>query len=110
MALGSDDDDDDDSLEGSNSGVSGEEMFNRCINTTLEAQEVRQKQLNCSNTFQRHYRLYTRINKKSSPQSISSADINAHIFTKHVIRSSMCSTRQRDVHTELYHAGTYDAT
>jgi len=43
MALGSDDggvdDDDDDDLEGS-SGVSGEELFNRCINATLEAQEV----------------------------------------------------------------------
>ncbi|CAM9409830.1 unnamed protein product [Pylaiella littoralis] len=37
MALGSDDDDD--SLEGSNGGVSGDEMFNRCINSTLEAQE-----------------------------------------------------------------------
>lgn len=42
MALGSDDGDDDDSLDGSNSGVSGEEMFNHCINSTLEDQEVRQ--------------------------------------------------------------------
>lgn len=47
MALGSDDDDDgldddddDDHLEGS-SGVSGDDIFNRCINVTLEAQEVR---------------------------------------------------------------------
>lgn len=47
MALGSGDDDDggmddddDDHLEGS-SGVSGDELFNRCINVTLEAQEVR---------------------------------------------------------------------
>lgn len=44
MALGSNDDDgmddDDDELEGS-SGVSGDELFNRCINITLEAQEVR---------------------------------------------------------------------
>lgn len=45
MALGSDDDggmdddDDDDHLEGS-SGASGDELFNRSINTTLEAQEV----------------------------------------------------------------------
>ncbi|CAM9369469.1 unnamed protein product [Ectocarpus fasciculatus] len=39
MALGSDDDgaDDDDDLEGSY--VPGEELFNRCINRTLEAQE-----------------------------------------------------------------------
>lgn len=46
MALGSDDDDDgiddedDDHVDGS-SGVSGDELFNRCINATLEAQEVR---------------------------------------------------------------------
>lgn len=42
MALGGDDsgadEDDDDDLEGS--GVGGEELFNRCINDTLEAQEV----------------------------------------------------------------------
>lgn len=45
MALGGgndsgadDDDDEDDELEGS--GVGGEELFNRCINDTLEAQEV----------------------------------------------------------------------
>lgn len=40
MALGSDDEgaDDDDDLEGS--FVPGEELFNRCINRTLEAQEV----------------------------------------------------------------------
>ncbi|CAN0432652.1 unnamed protein product, partial [Scytosiphon promiscuus] len=40
MALGSDnegDGGDDDGLE--ESGVSGDELFNRCINNTLEAQE-----------------------------------------------------------------------
>lgn len=35
---GADEDDDEDDLEGS--GVGGEELFNRCINDTLEAQEV----------------------------------------------------------------------
>lgn len=42
MALGGNDsgadEDDDEDLEGS--GVGGEELFNRCINDTLEAQEV----------------------------------------------------------------------
>lgn len=42
LALGGDDDngvdDHDDDLEGS--GVPGDELFNRCINATLEAQEV----------------------------------------------------------------------
>lgn len=43
LALGGDDDngvddDDDDDLEGS--GIPGDELFNRCINATLEAQEV----------------------------------------------------------------------
>ena len=40
---GADDDDEDDDLEGS--GVGGEELFNRCINDTLEAQEVCQATL-----------------------------------------------------------------
>ena len=42
MALGGNDsgadDDDEDDLEGT--GVGGEELFNRCINNALEAQEV----------------------------------------------------------------------
>lgn len=44
MALGSDDDDgiddEDDDHGGGSSGVPGDELFNRCINVTLEAQEV----------------------------------------------------------------------
>lgn len=41
MALGNDDSgaDEDNDLDGS--GVSGDDLFNRCINNALEAQEVR---------------------------------------------------------------------
>ncbi|CAM9146601.1 unnamed protein product, partial [Hapterophycus canaliculatus] len=52
MALGSDNeegggDDDHDDHDLEESGVSGEELFNRCINNTLEAQEVPHQALPC---------------------------------------------------------------